>query len=193
MSRDTTRLTRTVALAAVAAAAIAVPSWWTAGLAAVLALGLAVDVALERRAAAARIDDRIVEFLARCGGPHRAERDVGETSVRIAHALGAGPGSLFPALARLERDGRVTSEWAVVGGQRRRIYRAVPAAPAAPCDIRGRGGCDGQMTMCRGCDGANETHGGYVGATPPAGETSGGAEVHMLPRHRRPRRDVRRG
>jgi len=37
-------------------------------------------------------------------------------------ALELAEGTLYPALRRLEADGLLDSEWAVVGGRRRRVY-----------------------------------------------------------------------
>jgi PadR family transcriptional regulator PadR len=36
-------------------------------------------------------------------------------------------GTIYPALRRLERAGRVSSEWSTVSGRRRRTYRLTPA------------------------------------------------------------------
>ena len=40
-------------------------------------------------------------------------------------------GTVYPAMHRLERDGRLASEWDTVSGRRRRVYRLTPAGVAA--------------------------------------------------------------
>ncbi|MEU8249235.1 helix-turn-helix transcriptional regulator [Nonomuraea sp. NPDC048916] len=42
---------------------------------------------------------------------------------RSGGALSVPTGTVYPALRRLERIGHLTSEWATVGGRRRRTYR----------------------------------------------------------------------
>jgi PadR family transcriptional regulator, regulatory protein PadR len=44
-------------------------------------------------------------------------------SERSGGALSVPEGSLYPALHRLERTGRVASEWSREDGRRRRVYR----------------------------------------------------------------------
>ena len=46
---------------------------------------------------------------------------------RSGGALDFSTGTIYPALRRLERSGYVQSEWATVGGRKRRTYR-LPAA-----------------------------------------------------------------
>jgi DNA-binding PadR family transcriptional regulator len=46
-------------------------------------------------------------------------------------ALDLAEGSVYPALHRLEDAGHVASDWAVVGGRRRRIYRITDDGSAA--------------------------------------------------------------
>jgi transcriptional regulator len=48
-------------------------------------------------------------------------------SERSGGALNVPTGTVYPALRRLERTGEVTSEWATVGGRRRRTYRLTSA------------------------------------------------------------------
>lgn len=45
-------------------------------------------------------------------------------------------GSVYPALHRLEASGLVESDWAVVGGRRRRMYRLSAAGTAELADKR---------------------------------------------------------
>lgn len=40
-------------------------------------------------------------------------------------------GTIYPALHRLERTGLLASEWAVVGGRRRRVYQLTAAGSTA--------------------------------------------------------------
>jgi len=42
---------------------------------------------------------------------------------RSGGALSLPTGTVYPALRKLERTGHLTSEWATVGGRRRRTYR----------------------------------------------------------------------
>jgi DNA-binding PadR family transcriptional regulator len=42
---------------------------------------------------------------------------------RSGGALAVPTGTVYPALRRLERVGHLTSEWATIGGRRRRTYR----------------------------------------------------------------------
>ncbi|MCG5217453.1 helix-turn-helix transcriptional regulator [Streptosporangium soli] len=42
---------------------------------------------------------------------------------RSGGALAVPTGTVYPALRRLERIGHLTSEWATVGGRKRRTYR----------------------------------------------------------------------
>ncbi|WP_049575586.1 PadR family transcriptional regulator [Nonomuraea sp. SBT364] len=46
---------------------------------------------------------------------------------RSAGALSVPTGTVYPALRRLERTGSLASEWATVGGRRRRTYRLTDA------------------------------------------------------------------
>jgi DNA-binding PadR family transcriptional regulator len=46
---------------------------------------------------------------------------------RSGGALNVPTGTVYPALRRLERIGHLTSEWATVGGRRRRTYRLTPS------------------------------------------------------------------
>jgi DNA-binding PadR family transcriptional regulator len=45
---------------------------------------------------------------------------------RSGGALTVPTGTVYPALRRLERIGYLTSEWATVGGRKRRTYRLTP-------------------------------------------------------------------
>lgn len=45
---------------------------------------------------------------------------------RSAGALSVPTGTVYPALRRLERTGLLISEWATVGGRKRRTYRLTP-------------------------------------------------------------------
>ncbi|NNG37301.1 helix-turn-helix transcriptional regulator [Nakamurella aerolata] len=47
------------------------------------------------------------------------------------HGYSLSPGTLYPTLHRLERDGLLVSEQVVVEGRSRRVYRATPAGEAA--------------------------------------------------------------
>ncbi|GII84949.1 PadR family transcriptional regulator [Sphaerisporangium siamense] len=51
--------------------------------------------------------------------------------VRSGGALTVPTGTVYPALRRLERVGYLVSEWATVGGRKRRTYRLTPAGRAA--------------------------------------------------------------
>ncbi|MEU9886048.1 helix-turn-helix transcriptional regulator [Sphaerisporangium sp. NPDC051017] len=51
--------------------------------------------------------------------------------VRSGGALSVPTGTVYPALRRLERLGYLTSEWATVGGRKRRTYRLTRAGHAA--------------------------------------------------------------
>jgi PadR family transcriptional regulator PadR len=42
---------------------------------------------------------------------------------RSGGELALPEGTVYPALHRLEADGMLSSEWSVVGGRRRRVYR----------------------------------------------------------------------
>lgn len=46
---------------------------------------------------------------------------------RTEGELDLAEGTLYPALRRLEADGLLDSEWAVVGGRRRRVYELTEA------------------------------------------------------------------
>lgn len=46
---------------------------------------------------------------------------------RSGGALNVPTGTVYPALRRLERTGYLVSEWATVGGRRRRTYRLTDA------------------------------------------------------------------
>ncbi|GGK93072.1 PadR family transcriptional regulator [Sphaerisporangium melleum] len=50
---------------------------------------------------------------------------------RSGGALNVPTGTVYPALRRLERMGHLTSEWATVGGRRRRSYRLTSSGRAA--------------------------------------------------------------
>ncbi|MFC4585897.1 PadR family transcriptional regulator [Sphaerisporangium corydalis] len=50
---------------------------------------------------------------------------------RSGGALSVPTGTVYPALRRLERLGHLTSEWATVGGRRRRTYRLTTSGHAA--------------------------------------------------------------
>lgn len=50
---------------------------------------------------------------------------------RSGGALDVPTGTVYPALRRLERIGYLVSEWATVGGRRRRTYRLTPAGREA--------------------------------------------------------------
>jgi DNA-binding PadR family transcriptional regulator len=65
---------------------------------------------------------------------HAAEGDVhGAWMLRELrhHSHQIGPGTLYPLLHRMEQAGLLTSEHEVVGGHRRRPYRATPHGRAA--------------------------------------------------------------
>ena len=55
---------------------------------------------------------------------------------RSGGQLGVHEGSLYPALHRLERGGRVKSTWSSGEGRRRRIYRLTPAGRRAASESR---------------------------------------------------------
>ncbi|NLT05544.1 MAG: helix-turn-helix transcriptional regulator [Solirubrobacterales bacterium] len=60
---------------------------------------------------------------------HAAEHDVHGAwmSAELAeHGYRISPGTLYPTLHRLERRGLLASRKEVVGGRRRRVYRATP-------------------------------------------------------------------
>jgi DNA-binding PadR family transcriptional regulator len=50
---------------------------------------------------------------------------------RSGGALSVPTGTVYPALRRLERVGHLTSEWATVGGRKRRTYRLTRTGRAA--------------------------------------------------------------
>ncbi|MEO3807521.1 helix-turn-helix transcriptional regulator [Sphaerisporangium sp. B11E5] len=50
---------------------------------------------------------------------------------RSGGALSVPTGTVYPALRRLERVGHLTSEWATVGGRKRRTYRLTRSGRAA--------------------------------------------------------------
>ncbi|MCW2881454.1 MAG: PadR family transcriptional regulator [Sphaerisporangium sp.] len=50
---------------------------------------------------------------------------------RSGGALSVPTGTVYPALRRLERVGHLTSEWATVGGRKRRTYRLTPSGRTA--------------------------------------------------------------
>jgi PadR family transcriptional regulator, regulatory protein PadR len=56
---------------------------------------------------------------------------VGRLRERSEGAFDLSEGTLYPALYRLERAGLLASEWASVGGRRRRVYRLTDAGRAA--------------------------------------------------------------
>ncbi|MGH1524501.1 PadR family transcriptional regulator [Leifsonia sp. L25] len=47
------------------------------------------------------------------------------------HGYNLSPGTLYPTLHRMERDGLLVSERVVVDGRTRRVYTATPAGVAA--------------------------------------------------------------
>ncbi|MCD0447447.1 helix-turn-helix transcriptional regulator [Glycomyces sp. A-F 0318] len=49
---------------------------------------------------------------------------------RSDEALDLPSGTIYPALRRLERSGRIAGEWSVVEGRRRRTYRLTAAGAA---------------------------------------------------------------
>ena len=55
---------------------------------------------------------------------------------RSGGELGVHEGSLYPALHRLERGGRVESSWSTGDGRRRRIYRLTPGGRRAVRESR---------------------------------------------------------
>jgi len=54
------------------------------------------------------------------------------------HGYELSPGTLYPTLHGLEREGLVSSERRVVGGRLRRYYTATPAGRAALTEARAR-------------------------------------------------------
>jgi PadR family transcriptional regulator PadR len=50
---------------------------------------------------------------------------------RSGGALSVPTGTVYPALRRLERVGYLTSEWATVGGRKRRTYRLTQSGRTA--------------------------------------------------------------
>jgi len=54
------------------------------------------------------------------------------------HGYDLSPGTLYPTLHSLEREGFLSSERRVVGGRLRRYYTATPAGRAALTEARAR-------------------------------------------------------
>lgn len=172
MNRHVLAATRIVAVVCAAALLVVVRDPVVVGAAAGVLAAVAVDLvrtwSARRRA---RLDTRIVEWLTIVGGRQSVSR--------LAGHVGRSTAAVFPALARLEAAGEVTSDWDTSEGApgpylRRRLYWAAPPPDdryGFGCDIRDHGGCDGRMHMCQGCD---------------------AAEANVTPL-RRARRDVRRG
>ncbi|WP_406323874.1 PadR family transcriptional regulator [Streptomyces sp. NBC_01637] len=52
------------------------------------------------------------------------------------HGYQISPGTLYPALHRLEADGLLISEQQVVDGRTRRVYKATEAGKQAPAEDR---------------------------------------------------------
>ena len=49
-----------------------------------------------------------------------------QVASRSAEGIKLSPGVLYPLLARLERQGHITSEWDAKGGRKRKWYRLAP-------------------------------------------------------------------
>jgi DNA-binding PadR family transcriptional regulator len=52
-----------------------------------------------------------------------ADKPAGMSGAEIGKTIGLGSGTLYPALSRLEHEGKVISEWEQGDYPRRRIYR----------------------------------------------------------------------
>ena len=62
---------------------------------------------------------------------------VHELSSRSGGSLELAEGTLYPALHRLESAGLLDSDWATVGGRRRRVYELTPAGEQVLARQRG--------------------------------------------------------
>ncbi|HYB81828.1 MAG TPA: PadR family transcriptional regulator [Mycobacterium sp.] len=58
------------------------------------------------------------------------------TEELLRHGYKVSPGTLYPTLHRLEADGLLVSRRQVVGGRKRRVYRATPAGRTALSEDR---------------------------------------------------------
>lgn len=56
-------------------------------------------------------------------GPKHGYAVIDQLRTRSDALIDLPEGTVYPALHRLERSGRITSEWESVGGRRRRVYR----------------------------------------------------------------------
>jgi PadR family transcriptional regulator, regulatory protein PadR len=75
-----------------------------------------------------------VEFLVLCalrGGPAHGYGLIVRLRARSDGAFDLAEGTIYPALQRLERAGRVESAWSSEGGRRRHVYSLTPVGEAA--------------------------------------------------------------
>jgi len=59
-------------------------------------------------------------------GPKHGYGVIAELHARSNRVLELADGTVYPALHRLLRAGLLTSDWTVVNGRRRRVYRLTP-------------------------------------------------------------------
>ncbi len=60
-------------------------------------------------------------------GPRHGYAVIMALRERSEQHLDLAEGAVYPALHRLESDGLLSSDWAVIAGRRRRIYQLTPA------------------------------------------------------------------
>jgi PadR family transcriptional regulator, regulatory protein PadR len=64
-------------------------------------------------------------------GPLHGYAIAAELRERSQGMLEVAEGTLYPVLHKLEKEGLIQSQWEVVNGRRRRVYRASPAGGRA--------------------------------------------------------------
>jgi DNA-binding PadR family transcriptional regulator len=72
-------------------------------------------------AARGHLDELILAVLE--GGPRHGYAVIEALQARSGGALVLPTGTVYPALRRLERAGRLSGSWTTVGGRERRTYR----------------------------------------------------------------------
>ena len=75
--------------------------------------------------------DMIVLAALSAAGPAHGYAVIEEIKRRSGGAFDLPEGTIYPALQRLERAGRVESAWSSESGRRRRMYAITPAGEAA--------------------------------------------------------------
>jgi DNA-binding PadR family transcriptional regulator len=81
------------------------------------------------------LDLLLLEIL--MAGPTHGYAVIVELRRRSEGSFDLPEGTIYPALHRLERRGLLHSEWRVVQGRRRRLYRVTPAGATTLAEERG--------------------------------------------------------